>query len=230
MENDYNLKTTCNPGGSGRAYRLGDGLILWPPNDGREIIKKYYPNTIGGVYLKRHSQKIGEIDITLLRKVVDEFIAKNNYTLPGDNDIVIHLRLGDIGPILRKNIPHEQELAEVINAIESSIKDKPNKKVIIVAALHLSKGINEKFVYGTLPNIISYLKDNNIDYEIKSSSIDEDFCFLVKAKSLICTMGGFSLLAYLCNENDKFILEGNNNVMKCYSHWVPRHKADFKII
>tara|TARA_A100001015_G_scaffold245331_1_gene281245 strand:+ start:962 stop:1654 length:693 start_codon:yes stop_codon:yes gene_type:complete len=230
MKNNYNLKTTCNPGESGKAYRLGDGLILWRPNDGRDVIKKHHPNTIGGVYLKRHSQRIGEIDITLLRKVVDEFITKNNYVLPSDDDIVIHLRLGDIGPIHRKNIPHEQELSEVINVIETAIKDKPNKKVIIVTALHLAKGRDDKFVYGTLPNIISYLKDNNINYEIKSASIDEDFCFLVKAKSLICTMGGFSLLAYLCNENNKFILEGNSDVMKCYSHWVPRHKAEFKII
>lgn len=189
------------------SYRMGDAIII--QNNAKPTILKKYKGTIAYQYLINKCPKSGtkNVNVDRLNKIVDEHIKEKKYQIPNDDDLVLHLRLGD-----RKLVHSVDELNELITYIEDIVAFK---KLIIVTAFHMvSASKDDDSKYGILNELLSYCESNNINVNIRSSNNpDEDFCFLVKAKSLICTKGGYSILAYLCNSNKKYILQ---DTLKAY--------------
>lgn len=191
-----------------KAYRLGDCIIL--QNDAKEAVLEYHQETIAYDYLNHPDcPSIYTIDIDLLKEITESHSAKKwKVSEMTDNEsyLSIHLRLGD-----RKAVKTQKEFDEMISYID---KFDDVDYVYIVTALHLQdeKGRNVNR-YGVLDELLKYLKKIGKKNEIVSSiSPDKDFCFLHQSHNLICTNGGFSLLAYLCKEENKnrsFILKSN---------------------
>lgn len=185
-------------------YRLGDAVLLQNgaalPEKG--VTNEQYKDTIGYDYCKT-TKKIG--DIGLVNELIDKYIKKNNYKIPG-NELVIHLRIGENkfgpggkneNPNKSKTIDTETELDQLINLI-----DKDTSHVVIVTAMHQVKNPDNN-MYKTFESLYNKLENSGYTISVKSSkSVDEDFCYISRAKNFIPTHGNFSVLAGLCNTNN----------------------------
>lgn len=214
------------------AYRLADAIIL--KNNALPAVLKVHKDSIAFNYLlgrlnyfvrvfyqlkllpyiliKHLLRRDYVVSIKLLKNLVCEYCKINNYSSTPSKTIILHLRLGDmIEKLENKGESLEKDLQEIFENIESIALQKNIDKVIIVTALHLKSLRVQDNSFNYLDRVIEFLDNKKMKYELKSSNNpDEDFCFLVNAENLICTYGGFSLLAYLCNSNNKYILKSNN--------------------
>lgn len=185
-------------------YRLGDAILL---QNGAALSEKgvtneQYKNTIGYDYCKATSACA---DIELVNKLIDTHIEKNNYVLAED-ELVIHLRIGENkfgphgnrkDPSKSKTIDSEDEVNKLVDLVDDTFKD-----VVIVTAMHQVKDPSND-MYKSFEMLYNKLQKKGFNVSVKSSaSVDEDFCYISKAKNFIPTHGNFSVLAGLCNTNN----------------------------
>ena len=164
-----------------KTYRIGDALLL---RNSAQWKLRDHPNTIGHDYVKQldhvWGNKIKNHDYLLLKKIVDEHVKKHGYSIPEENELVIHYRF------------YPNKLIE-FEKLSSLIDEIGIEKVTIVCAFHFKKAVS---------NIDDQMKEfekilNKYNAKVKSSKIpDEDFSYLVNAKYLITTYGNFSELSY----------------------------------
>ena len=200
------LKEKKSPGGK-RHYRLSDVIrhrgFYW--EESIEFILKHdhFKGTILRTFLERSpGNGITEINYdfrNLLRTIVAEKVKTGNMQLPKQDELVIHLRLGDViqrGSFLKGNY---------IPIIEKHIKNYNISKVTFCTAFHYGNNIQRgAWMYSDQKhkeNIIRVKKMfthiikrfNNIVINVKSTAnIDSDFIYMVKARHFVKDMGGFS--------------------------------------
>lgn len=185
-------------------YRLGDAILL---QNGASLSEKgvtneQYKNTIGYDYCKATTECA---NIELVNKLIDEHIEKNNFTLAED-ELVIHLRIGEnkFGPCGNRKDPSKSKTVDSEDEVDKlvSLVDDNFKRVVIVTAMHQVKN-PEDSMYKSFELLYNKLQNKGFDVSIKSSAnIDEDFCYISRAKNFIPTHGNFSVLAGLCNTNN----------------------------
>ena len=185
-------------------YRLGEAAmkikgamaeIIDPKNNFHNTIGHKYVTEVVLQYLNKTTMKNNRSsDIGLLRSLVSEYIQLNNCSLPKDDELVIHLRMGDSN---RVNDSHH--FISVITPIIDKVRPR---HITIVTAVH--NCFEEALLKDNsiiLSDITEFLSSTHIPFKIKSSDVDADFCYLVTAKHLAISNGNFSLIAGLCNEN-----------------------------
>ncbi len=200
-------------------YRLGDiikGYFI-DTNDKKYLynLKKKLPNSIGGQYIKNtEGLKNKKNNYEILIKIIDSKIKLENINLPRENDIILHLRMGDV----IKNYNTKTNEFEFNNRwkyvtrfdnLEKEIDKLDNsKKIIIVYGFH-KKNINKKANDKYLNNIKDILKSKNFNYEEKlSGNPDEDFIFMCKAKIFIKSGGSFSrLISNMVKKNGGMVFD-----------------------
>lgn len=204
---DYNVEIV-NTGGF--RYRLGD--IVLKNNNAISDLKMYpnYKDTIGYAYLM-NTVEHGFQNWSILGKIVDEYILDHNIKLPNDDELVVHLRLGDRG--LNS---HNGYLKNTLSKLKTIINTSNVKYVTIVTALHFHDEYSDDDVdvnMNTLKQITTALKDMNVAVNIRSSdNPDIDFTYMVKAKHLFITIGNFSLLIGILNSNN--IYANSSKILK----------------
>ena len=182
---------------------------------GKKVLKK---DRYNGTILKRYLKINGlynKLNLETLLLIAVNTNASNKFVNPEENELVMHLRLGDYQSLdcfLKKNY---------IEEIKNFLNKYPNiNKLTIVTA----------FSYGTWSKQILRLRkksplwvctkktqETNIQHttklidsiiiefptliiDIKSSkNIDEDFCYCIMSKYYIPDVGGFSKLMYNLN-------------------------------
>jgi hypothetical protein len=197
-------------------YAFGDILYRqgnrWEYRIQKVLTDTKYRNTILFNYLKVNNTT--NCNYTNLLNCIKEYNFKNKLPLPCNNEIVLHLRMGDTVTLdwyLKKNY---------VSAIENILKNNTIHKITIVTcfsygawtkdSLHLRKGApiwdytvekqqkNEE----TFSALLSKIQNQfNIPIHIYSNEdIDRDFCYCVFSKFYINDRGGFDVLTEKLNQ------------------------------
>ena len=184
-------------------YKLGG---RWEHSLNKVLTKKIFKNSILQNYLLRNQK--GKLNLNLFIKCIKEFQKKNNIKIPEKDELVIHLRLGDV-------IVHDWFLSkDYISLIKNICGGGQIKKISIVTcfafcewskdSLNLNTGqplwefneSKEKANKEALNDLINKI-ENTFNYEIQVISNlnpDYDICYCVFANYLITDHGGFSNL------------------------------------
>lgn len=199
----YNIQSVNN---SHVKYRLGDAVLLrnGAAYPGRGVLNDRYKGTIGYEYISTNGSKG---DIKHMNRLIDKHIKKHGYKLPDDDEVVVHLRIGDNGEVRRprdKLVKNDAEFERLVEIIEAAC-DGFSDKITVVTAMHAVDGAQKEHY-----SVVNRLCDR-LPVTIKSSTnVDEDFCYLARAKRLIVTKGNFSELAGRCNPNYVVRLDGRD--------------------
>ena len=176
-------------------YRLGDA-IMQANNASRHILHEKFRGTIGYEYVKKSKSPR---DVKRVNELVEKHIKLHNYKVPDDDEVVVHLRMGDA-----KLIKGDAEFARLVDLIEDAARGFSDK-ITIVTAIHAVAN-PKKSDYQIVDRLCE-----KMSVTIKSSAnVDEDFCYLARAKKLIVTKGNFSNLAGLCNPNSVVRFDGRS--------------------
>ena len=177
-----------------------------------------------GTFLWKYSEKLKNKprndssrlkNFNIAKDIVLELNNNKKNVIPLQDEIVVHVRLGDIF-LSEKN--KQQYFLKNRREIINSILNFKFKKVTIVTAFHTAKlkkrsiqmGKEENFLSKKckeesikhLNNFLEELKSNNLIVKIRSSkNHDDDFLYLCNAKNLILTgVSGFSKVADILNK------------------------------
>lgn len=193
-------------------YRLGDIFKYWIYIDQNKVLKDY-PNSIGALYLKRNPEK--KKNYKLLFKIIDE--KSKNMELPKENDLVLHLRIGDaIKDFTNGKFVYNYDWLNIsyatkIEVLEQNIDKIKGKNVVIIYGNHMpsnrpkiNKNINELY----LQHIRDLFKKNNISFiEKNSGNPDKDFIYMCNSKTFGQSGGGYSdlIASYVSHKGNKVI-------------------------
>jgi len=189
-------------------YRVADIVFLKGEEDRRleDTVKvmnaQEFNNTILQNYLLENNGS-EPVDLVLFKEQVEKSIIVNDYSIPGDNDLVVHVRAGDyidtdrflkgdynlfINEALRgnsniKNIKivtcfAYQDFTAEMQYLYSDNKNRENIKRM------------KKLLFGFLVDF----KDYDLDV-VSSEDIDRDLCYMVKAKYFV--KDAYSKLSHL---------------------------------
>lgn len=200
-------------------YRLSDLVyqpyrgqhIGWSKRRGEILNNEKFSNTILQDYLKN---KKHEEDFATLKKIVSHHTLKNGYNTPQTDELVFHIRLGDV---CRKD--HDGHGKYLIRLRESycnklyqkiNINYKKIKKITYVTALNYAgykctvNGMNHDFTFSmeSVNDSLKILEDierqtNELGYElniVSSVNADEDICYMANAKYFVESASRFSRL------------------------------------
>lgn len=188
-----------------KVYRINDvfaGIGIRSERDRKSILTEpQYNNTILFNYLQ-NKQK--ERDILTMQKIIDRHIDLHNYPTPEENELVIHLRLGDV-------LDHESHVKgwyELYKDLNKKINFKIFSKISIVTALHFGsfddrpEGPAFMFSKKAQENSFKFFryvesKINKAGHSvnlISSNNIDKDFCYMAKSQWFVKSKRGFSHL------------------------------------
>lgn len=190
---------------SNQHYRIGDLFykkgFRWESDRVAILNNPEFKDTMMYKYLKEKK----ELDYKLLRRIIEEL----PYEKPSNNELVIHVRSGDV--IHKSRITH----LNYFNLISSVIKKHKIQKITVVTAMHygdykereLWLYTNESYLKNKeiLTKFFKKLNNLKIPISLKSSNnIDDDFAYLVNAKFLVVDNGGYTELAKKLCKNVTF--------------------------
>ena len=192
-------------------YRIADIVNRtgkrWEQDREKILSDEKYKDTILKKYL---TCKKNEPDLECLKKIIKEHGEANNFEKPSANEIVIHLRTGDIlNPIIpRHRTMHMNPWREnLFKALPKILKENNIEKVTLVTALHYGANeIHNRFFYEEESHYRSLQYINSIKVGISNitnketfifsnKEIDRDFFYLKSANHYIpSNVGSFSSL------------------------------------
>ena len=183
-------------------YRLADIYACWThpkydkyTHEYYNSIPEIYPNSIGSEYVLRN-KPMKKPNFLLLNKIIEEKSHKL-IDRPNENDIILHLRIGDAIIDYNKNTDkfyYNRHYPTKFENIVKNIDSFKNKRVVIMYGNHLND-INIKPTEIYLNKIRDLFKKNNINFiENNSGNPDKDFLYMTNSKTFIKSGGGYSNL------------------------------------
>ena len=204
-------------------YRCGDIVYhrgpRWEHSKNQILNNPKYENTIFKNFLKNNNGN--DLDLKFLLKCTEEYCSDNNLPIPDQDELVIHLRMGDV-------VEHQWFLNKnYINLIKNIKKNNTISKITIVTSFayqawseeqeilwkkksngqaqpfswnytHKKQEKNEKCFFKLLFNLQDQF---NLPINIYSNKIiDVDLCYCVFSKHFIKDQGGFSDLMEKLNQ------------------------------
>lgn len=202
------LLTEYNSIDTKRHYRFADVIYhngyYWKESTKFILNQPHLKDSILRMYIERCPDKnlvcVNKNYLTELFNIVN--LKKDSYELPLPNELVIHLRLGDVvdfDKFLKKNY---------INIIQRHIRNHNITKVTFCTAFHYGNNITQGLYIYTdakhqqnvdkLQELFKKVLDKfSILIDIKSSTdIDSDFIYMVMSNYFIPDFGGFSKLIH----------------------------------
>lgn len=189
-------------------YRFGDVIFhkgyYWKDSTKYILENEEFKDSILRDYIEKcphnNLHNTNPKHMELLLNIVNKKIKEDNYIFPENNELVIHLRLGDVIDedwFLQNNYK---------DIIESYIKKHNLSKVTFCTAFNYGNYTEKNlWIYNDEKHqrniskltkmLNSIIKIPNIYIDFKSSkNPDDDFIYMVKAKYFIKDKGGFSTL------------------------------------
>ena len=150
----------------------------------------------------------------IARDIIEEMSKNNKYEKPQDDEVVVHLRLGDVLLDSNKDIKNLYFLNNRKRTIKNILSFNL-KKVTIVTVSKTSKKTDEESKVCNersikeLKKFISELESFNLDVKIKSSGadVDSDFIYKCYAKNLVLT--GCSAYGRIAGILNRMIVKGS---------------------
>jgi hypothetical protein len=192
-----------------RHYRFNDVInhlgYYWKESTEFVIAQPYFKNTILRTYIEQCPDKnldqVNPNKLQLLCDIIQSKIQTEVYRLPMKNELVIHLRIGDVVVFdwfLQK---------DYTRIIQNFIDAHQIKKVTFCAAFHYGNNTTQGlWMYSDKKHCANVTKltelfENvlrefpHVDFDVKSSAnVDDDFIYMVMARHFVEDNGGFSQL------------------------------------
>jgi len=204
-------------------YRLGDILRGWLKKNGStkylNNIEKKLPNSIAAKYLKETKNLQPKIYYNIIKSILNDL----QYEKPNDDDIIVHLRIGDsIKDINNNSINYlknknNEVYATIIENLEKTLQllDKKNRCVLVYGThIDLSKKQKE-YTKLYLDKIRELLKKYNFKFIEKiNGNPDEDFYYMAHSKIFIKSGGGYSTIISNIIINNGGLVYYPNNILE----------------
>ena len=189
-------------------YRFGDVIYhkgdYWRESTSYILNNAIYDGSILKEYiLKSPNNNMNDFNVNYKQDIISIIDNYKCDTLPDKNELVIHLRTGDVvnTPLFLKK--------QYYNIVKWYVINKKIKKCSFCTAFHYGNCIEKnKWIFNDdkhkknikmLKQLLYILLTNfkYITFDIKSSNnIDEDMCYMYKARYFEPDFGGFSKLIY----------------------------------
>jgi hypothetical protein len=200
-------------------YRLGDAILMRQTPYGRRAFdfvasnRPLFEGTVLFEYAARIDRSNNGPQWEVLKEVVSEKTREIGLDPPRENELVIHLRLGD-----RKGFKLRPE--KLVNYVMNLINrfDSPISQVTIVTAIHFGKLVLKNQMSAVqvsvatlgenakLQNIFDLFSERGRAARLYShNEIDRDFCFLSNSRLLVLGNGHFSLCAAMVSQAECFV-------------------------
>lgn len=205
------LLTEYNSIDNKRHYRFNDVINhsghYWKESTQFILDQNHLKDTILRKYIEccpdNNLNKINPDKFKLLYKIIENKISNNHYNLPTSDELVIHMRTGDVVELdgyLRK---------DYINIIQKYIYTYNIKKVTFCTAFHYGNNVTQgDWIYtdekhnlniiklnDIFTKVLNYFKHLQLQIDVKSSTnIDEDLIYMVMSTYFVEDNGGFSNL------------------------------------
>jgi len=200
-------------------YRLGDAVLIRNTPCGKQAFnyvaadRRHFQGRVLYEYASKIDQNSPEPQWEVLKKVVSKKSQEIQLNLPREDELVVHLRMGDTKGFKLSAETFVDYITDLINCFET-----PLSQITIVTAIHFGKLLienqmtKEQVFISTLNDIIKIRKIFNLFSEQKlnarlysNKDIDKDFCFLSNSKYLVLGNGHFSLCAAMVSKAECFI-------------------------
>jgi len=206
-------------------YRVADIINKrgerWEHSGNMVLNNEKYNGTILQTYLKINGL-YNNLKLDILLNIIEKYNLDNKLPIPHENEIVIHLRMGDVvvhNWFLNKNY------IELINNI--LIKNNNINKITFVTCFAYQEWSKESLYLRKHAPLWNYTEEKqnkniekiklllskikkifpNIEIKIYSNyNIDNDICYCVLSKNFIYDKGGFSDLLFKLNNLKNNIL------------------------
>ena len=208
ISDEIDDKKSCSLYSNNKGYRLGDMILnswRWNKNDGQDYHYKHFPNSIATEYMKK-TKKYSNYNI--LFDIISER-TKHTADLPDKNDIIVHLRTGDV---IEENLDdvitilstysymNKNEWSNYTPPIEyldnkiTKININIIRKIILVSGSH---------TYIKTPKSCKYIEIVKKFFEYKGYQVelrlgmnaDDDFIFMCNSRYFVpSTSGGYTKL------------------------------------
>ena len=199
-------------------YRVADIIYKsgerWEHSGNMVLKNEKYKETILQEYLKINGL-YNNPNLDILLKIIEKYNSHNNLPIPQNNEIVIHLRMGDV-------VVHNWFLSKNYIQLINNILMKNNNinKVTLVTCFAYQEWSKESLHLRKFAPLWDYTEEKqnknikktsillndiqhsfpNIEIKIYSNcDIDKDICYCVLSKNFIHDNGGFSNLLFELN-------------------------------
>ncbi|MCP4397462.1 MAG: hypothetical protein GY801_09225 [bacterium] len=200
-------------------YRLGDAVLIRNTPCGKQAFnyvatdQRHFQGSVLYEYASKIDRKSPEPQWEVLKEVVSHKSQEMKLDPPREDELVIHLRMGDTKGFKLSAENFVDYITDVINCFEM-----PISQITIVTAIHFGKLLIENQM--TKEQVfISIFNDNIKIREIcglfsektfnarlySHKDIDQDFCFLSNSKYLVLGNGHFSVCAAMVSNAECFI-------------------------
>ncbi|MEM7584917.1 MAG: hypothetical protein AAF560_16105 [Acidobacteriota bacterium] len=199
-----NLKSDGRP-----QYRLGDAILKRDERYGRQALsmvanaKDCFEGTILYEYARRIDRDSSDPQWPVLFDVVRRKIPRLAIARPAEDELVAHLRLGNVKGYHYPATDLVDYVAAVLDHLPAEVA-----RVSLVTAVHFGQGYLDQHDGGTqlqddiagyrekVAEILSLFGERGIEAKLVSHpDADTDFCYLAQAQTLILGNGHFSLCA-----------------------------------
>lgn len=207
ISDEIDDKESCSLYSNNKGYRLGDMISTnwrWK-NGGQDYHYKHFPNSIATEYMKKTKENN---NYSILYDIVIDRTQKTN-DLPDKNDIIVHLRVGDV---------IEENLDDVITILStysymnknqwsnytppleyldnkiSKININKIRKIILVSGSHFNIKTPKSCKYIEIVKKYFEYKSYKVELRLGMNS-DDDFIFMCNARYFLpSTNGGYTKL------------------------------------
>jgi len=193
-------------------YRISDLVfrrgVRWERDRETILTQDKYRNSILYNYLCNMRT---ENDFRALKQSADKFVENSRVTVPGERDLVVHMRLGDIADIAHRYQKARKVYRDLYGKVRINLDDFD--RVIVVTALHFgANNLVNKFHYSekaenkSLNMLRTFLLYNiSIGKEVSvlsNENPDLDFAFMVQSKLFVKGQTGMSDLVAQCGSDE----------------------------
>jgi len=160
------------------------------------------------------TEKRNEGDLKTLGKIIKRHSEKNQYPQADRNHLVVHMRLGDVMDMQRKErcMHRHDKFYERVN-----VKSLPITKVIIVTALHFGHNTMRNRFYCTpravrkswqvIRDFETQTHEAGLGLEVFSNeNIDKDICFMASSRFFVKGQTRLSNIIASCLDKDSQVL------------------------
>jgi hypothetical protein len=191
-------------------YRLGDCIKLCASCEGgpKNSMARQYGNLACGTGEDDKTRKhVPGGNLTFVEKVLQLHTQDPSFTIPAVDELVIHLRLGDViegskAPVAEMlmhgaNPAHHRNFKTAIKSVHeyiSNIQESGLHKVVIRGGSHMPERYKKSRVYSECLKEAIENAGYHVSMEVEGNTPDSDFYFMSRAKTIIVSTGGYSRL------------------------------------
>lgn len=218
-ENSASIELVNEPIDGRPQYRIGDAVLMRRHQHGRNALgivlrnPEYFRCSILYDYAKKIDKENPDPQWRILKEVVTTYATEKKYDLPDNNELVIHLRLGNVKDYkgapellveytmdLVGGINVDVHAITVVTAVhfgETFYKGKSSRQEVSESVRHYADKTGR---------ILELLATQGFAARLYSHrEIDRDFSYLAHSKYLVLGNGLFSLCAAMISEAQCFV-------------------------